>query len=363
MKGLDLLPLCQEKGLPFFSYRLPDTEAVIVGVQRSPELELVSDFDALDISRKGFLVAPFLFGEGHPAYFLKADWEMDGESLVSLDWNSLGTEEPSHHISLGQPATPLSKVDYFQRVNHLIEKIRQGEVGKVVFSRSLLSSTGQDFDWLGAYRQILAECTHAFVYCLYIPKEGLWMGASPELLLRKKGKNVETVALAGTMQASSSSWSTKNSEEQALVVRYIAEALRRSDVEEVKTEGPVSVLAGNVCHLKTFFSATLPDESKALSLLKALHPTPAVCGYPKQTAMDLIRSTELTDRSFYSGFLGPVDGGNFDFHVNLRCMRVYADAAELFVGGGIMENSDAEDEWNETILKSKTMNRFVREKA
>lgn len=361
--GLDLLPLCQEKGMPFFSYRLPDTEAIVVGVQRSPDMEIVPDFNALDFNRKGFLVAPFLFGEGRPAYFLKADFLMDGESLVSDERISFLEQKPFQTIHPSQPAQPLSKEEYVRRVNQLIETIRKGEVGKVVFSRSLVCQTEQGFDWLDAYRRMLAECAHAFVYCFYIPTEGLWMGATPELLLKKRGKNVETVALAGTMHSSSSSWSTKNSEEQALVVRYIAEALRSIGVGNVETEGPISVLAGNVCHLKTFFSATLPDESDALPLLKSLHPTPAVCGYPKRVAMDLIRCTELTDRSFYSGFLGPVDGGDFDFHVNLRCMRVYEDAAELFVGGGIMENSDAEDEWNETILKSKTMNRFVRGEA
>ena len=97
-------------------------------------------------------------------------------------------------------------------------------------------------------------------------------------------------------------------------------------------------------------------------LLNKLHPTPAVCGLPKETAKNFILEHEGYDRSFYTGFLGEINlnsGGeksaNTHLFVNLRCMELFEDKAVLFVGGGITNDSNNEKEWEETVAKSSTM--------
>ena len=89
--------------------------------------------------------------------------------------------------------------------------------------------------------------------------------------------------------------------------------------------------------------------------IRDLHPTPAVCGLPKEKSLDIIYKTEPYDREYYAGYLGMVENDSVDFYVNLRCMKIYENAAALFVGGGITANSDAKKEWQETELKAKTL--------
>ena len=86
-----------------------------------------------------------------------------------------------------------------------------------------------------------------------------------------------------------------------------------------------------------------------------MHPTPAVCGLPKEKALDLIYKTEPYDREYYAGYLGMVEKDTVDFYVNLRCMKIYENTAALFVGGGITANSVAKKEWEETELKAETL--------
>lgn len=358
MSWRGVLHVCLEKNVPFFSYRLPASDLFVVGVQRSQKVEVVSGFDALDFSRKGFLVAPFLFGQGRPAYFLEADFSFEAGQDVAALCGFL--EKRGVADSPASPSfPPMEKTDYEWRVNRLIAAIRAGEADKVVFSRRVAAPLPGGFDWVEAYRLMQLECPQAFVYCFHIPGEGLWMGATPELLLRKAGRHVETVALAGTMPCLSDSWSEKNREEHSIVVRYVERALLSHGVENLKKEAPVTVSAGSVCHLKTVFSADLRSGEDALPLLEDLHPTPAVCGYPKEAALKLIAAEETAERAFYAGFLGPIGEGGFSFFVNLRCMELHPSVASLFVGGGIMQDSDAGEEWNETCLKSMTMGRFV----
>lgn len=358
MSRMQLLHTCLEKNVPFFSYRLPSAENYVVGIQSVSDVEAVSCFDALNLDCKGFVVAPFLFGSGESAFFLKEDFRVESDAVPEELLVYLASL-PKGKVEEETWPSAITHDVYRERVEQLIESIRRGEAQKVVFSRNILSPLDESFDFVSVYGQLQKENPQAFVYCFYIPCHGLWMGATPELLLQKRASSVSTVALAGTMPQSSMTWSDKNREEQAVVVRYIEQVLQSQGVSCLKMEGPDSVVAGSMCHLQTRFRGELRQEGDVLSLLAALHPTPAVCGYPKAEAMRLIALHEHVGRSFYSGFIGPVCDGDFSFFVNLRCMKINANRAELFVGGGIMHDSEAEEEWQETMLKSKTMGRFV----
>jgi isochorismate synthase len=152
-------------------------------------------------------------------------------------------------------------------------------------------------------------------------------------------------------------WSSTEYEEQEYVTRFITEVLDQCSLYNREVEGPVTMNAGNCLHLRTDFTVqTVLSPAETDRLIRLLHPTPAVCGYPQQESMNEILNREKHDRQFYSGYLGPVSAvDKMDLFVNLRCMKVGTQQAELFVGGGITKDSDPQAEWEETILKLQTL--------
>jgi isochorismate synthase len=173
------------------------------------------------------------------------------------------------------------------------------------------------------------------------------------------------MALAGTQalpadgRLSSVTWNSKEVEEQALVSDYIRDFFRHAGVSTVEETGPRTVAAGNVAHLRTDFRVFLPHEARmalANRVLHELHPTSAVCGMPKDKALAFILQNEGYDRSFYSGFLGPMHvGSRSHLFVNLRSMQLHDHTASLYVGGGVTRESDPDAEWRETELKAETL--------
>lgn len=138
---------------------------------------------------------------------------------------------------------------------------------------------------------------------------------------------------------------------------YIEEVLFNMDITEYGKTGPVTIKAGNVVHLKTQYNLSKKQtESKVGELIAGLHPTPAVCGLPRNKSYELIRKVEKHKRRFYSGFIGPWNlSGNSQLFVNLRCAEIYSDKLSLYVGGGLTAESKPEDEWEETVKKSQTL--------
>ena len=185
----------------------------------------------------------------------------------------------------------------------------------------------------------------------------MWLMATPEVLLSHDGDCWHTMALAGTMRYSDPlpSWSGKNVNEQAYVSRYIQDCLSRYS-NNVDMNGPYTTRAGNLVHLRTDFSFALSGETRVGEVLDSLHPTPAVCGLPKQEAHQFIVDNESINRSYYSGFSGPLNlGGKTAFYVSLRCMRILADRYRLYAGGGILPQSEESQEWEETAAKMQAM--------
>ena len=154
-------------------------------------------------------------------------------------------------------------------------------------------------------------------------------------------------------------WGEKNRQEQEYVVSYIRRQLLSLDIHPAES-GPYPAYAGALSHLKTSFHFTLRDNRKLGSLLKVLHPTPAVCGLPKEEAYRFILENEGYDRRYYSGFIGWLDpDGRTDLYVNLRCMHIEEEQLTLYAGGGLLASSELNDEWLETEKKLQTMRRII----
>jgi isochorismate synthase len=217
------------------------------------------------------------------------------------------------------------------------------------------------------------------VYCWYHPKVGLWIGATPELLFKVEGKQLTTISLAGTQPykpSSIPSWTHKEYEEQQIVTDYITNRIKPYTIQ-INVSDIDTVRAGSLLHLKTRITSRIADTSNLKSIIEALHPTPAVCGFPREEAKDFILKNENYNREYYTGFLGElnlkqsktrnanrrnVENNAYavvktqsNFYVNLRCMQIKNNEALIYIGGGITKDSNSEKEWEETVNKTTTI--------
>ena len=172
------------------------------------------------------------------------------------------------------------------------------------------------------------------------------------------------MALAGTQEYKGCLdviWENKEKEEQQIVTDFIIENIKPL-AEHIKISEVETVRAGNLLHLKTMVSARIKTGKLNLKeIISDLHPTPAVCGFPKLKAKQFILKHEHYNREFYAGYLGELNYEKRAYavtkkctqlYVNLRCMQIKDNKALVYVGGGITKESDSEKEWDETVSKS-----------
>ncbi|XLS27599.1 isochorismate synthase [Flavobacteriaceae bacterium M23B6Z8] len=258
-----------------------------------------------------------------------------------------------------------TKENYKRLIQRCISAMHHTNLVKVVLSRK--ESVPFKCSFLEVFARLEQFYSDAFCYLFYHPEVGCWTGATPETLLSYAGNEFSTMALAGTRKVglnSNKEWGRKEREEQALVTTGIIETLRKY-TKDINLSGPETAQAGNLEHLKTTITGTL-SHSYFGDLIRELHPTPAVCGTPKEEAKKFILENENYNREFYTGYLGPVHLKNSpnsiplsELYVNLRCMKLDDGEATVFMGGGITTESDASSEWEETVNKSKTMKKVL----
>lgn len=199
----------------------------------------------------------------------------------------------------------------------------------------------------------------AFVYLLFHPEVGMWAGATPELLAKKNGKVVNTVALAGTkLKASNREWTKKEIIEQELVQQYI-KTLHSDNYNLIHISETETIKAAHLEHLCTKFTFQIESEDFD-TFLNKLHPTPAVCGLPKKAAMQLIKNVEQYDRHLYTGVVGVREDQDLTYYVNLRCMQLTNAQTIIYVGGGITADSQCAKEWEETVQKANVMRNVLK---
>ena len=247
------------------------------------------------------------------------------------------------------------RADYLCRLALLISKLQRQEAEKVVFSRRKHMVRGPFYlhEALTAFEAIAKAYPQAFVALVSLPSTGVWLTATPEVLCRQLGNSFYTMALAGTRSPGDSRpWGSKESREQALVTDFIRSQLSKLPVDNVAISGPKDSQAGNLRHLRTDFTFT--STITLLQAANALHPTPAVGAMPAEAGLPLIADLESSDRGMYAGYLGYLPkqaGDGATLYVCLRCACLSSPQPTLFAGGGILADSVAEEEWEETEQK------------
>ncbi len=258
--------------------------------------------------------------------------------------------------------SPMPPAHFEAAVARAVERIRAGELEKIVLARDVEVHAPIDHD-VGAVLGLLRE---AFPSCYVFAVgrgNGTFIAASPELLVRREGQRASTVGLAGSIRRSADPaiddylgeqllQSGKEREENAIVVRRIAQALRPFSVWVTAAPEPAVVRVANIQHLGTPIRAQLRSPLSAIELAGVLHPTPAVGGEPWEVACPLIPALEGLDRGWYAGTVGWTDAtGDGEFCVALRCALLRSRLAYLYAGGGIMRDSDPSAELAETEVK------------
>lgn len=263
-----------------------------------------------------------------------------------------------------KPYKATTEAEYRESFAEVKKALVSGTVDKVVLSRVIMHQ-GFAKNTLG---QLFAHACkiypHQMIY-LSVDGDRIWLGCTPELLLSYDAKEGvgKTMALAGTRPACGPDvvWDEKNIREQAVVSRWIGEQLIKEGID-VKMSEAYTTQAGGLEHLRTDIEMQIADVTVAEKVLNILHPTPAVCGQPRAKAMDIISKVEKHDREFYSGFIGYHDECGMRIYVNLRCaaLDLKTDKAYIFVGGGIMPDSQCDSEYQETEYKATTIKRVLK---
>jgi salicylate biosynthesis isochorismate synthase len=295
-----------------------------------------------------------------------------GEELLARLERRLG-ELREHSLPLLDPAqagryqvaSAMPPEHYEAAVARAVALIEGGEIEKIVLAREVQVHAGggaPDYDpgaVFGVLREAFPSC---FVFCVGRGDATL-VAASPELLVRREGHRVSTLALAGSTRRSADPAVDDHlgeqllrdesyREEHAIVARRIERTLRPHAVWVAAAPEPELVRIANIQHLATPIRAQLAAPIEALKLAGLMHPTPAVGGEPAQPALHLIPALEGLDRGWYSGPVGWTDGtGDGEFCVALRCALLRGGVARCYAGNGIVRDSDPASELAETEVK------------
>lgn len=322
------------KRRPFALYALPDEQEMYF-VASTGETCLTG-------TGNGFYINAFNNAYGSPI-FIPDELSID-DAIRDFEQSSIGNEPDIKPCRFST-----DKSTYIERTSKVISDLKR-DGGKTVLSRVICGEFG-DSDIMEVAESYFGAFSSTFRYIYYTPMTGAWMGASPEVLIKRESGSgvISTMALAGTRRRSRGDWDTKNLEEHRFVTDYILSVLRKSGLEPVV--GPDENVAfgaiEHLCHkIMAKYTGDLIDVASLLS------PTPALAGFPLEQALKHIDYAELHPRNCYGGYVGcRNDRGEF-LYVNLRCMHFDDKSYCVYAGGGIIDKSCPETEWRETEAKS-----------
>lgn len=344
---------------PFAIYRIPGEKQPRLVTQTTGAIRLIYDIKELN-GLKGFVIAPFQVNEKSPIVLIQPEGK---EQLFLMEEETAGDKETEQSMFPDESFSTPCGGEYATCFHTFINALRDETFDKLVLSRSISLDKTPGFSPAATFIKACRRYIHSYVYLCYTPQTGVWLGSTPEIILSGEKEEWNTVALAGTQPLQDGElpqlWDDKNRKEQDYVTSYIRRQLLSLGIC-AKEDGPYPAYAGALSHLKTDFRFSLKDNRGLGDILKLLHPTPAVCGLPKDEAYRFILKNEGYDRSYYSGFIGWLDpDGRTDLYVNLRCMHVEDERLTLYAGAGLLASSELNDEWQETEKKLQTMKRII----
>ncbi|WP_114749109.1 chorismate-binding protein [Pleomorphovibrio marinus] len=327
----------------------PEKKALLIQAKNYYSLEL--DQPALSIHEEG----PWPNKEIGPA-------KLEELLVEKTGIRNKNSQSGNHNIT--------RKADFLKTVNKGVEAIEKGELFKVVPAKVKSAELPGHFDLVATLLHLFEAYPNSFVNFFHIPQVGTWVGATPEVLIQTKENFFYTMSLAGTQKAKgdnpikTAGWTQKEIEEQAMVSRYIVNCFKKIRLREYDEIGPKTSLAGELLHLRSDFKVDMDATNfpqLGSVMLDLLHPTSAVCGMPKEKALEFIATHEKFDRSFFAGYLGPVNiQQETALFVNLRCAQFQGKRILLYAGAGVTADSEPDQEWEETELKCDVIGKHLK---
>lgn len=357
-----------------FSHRvapgaLEVTPRALVGLAFEPEAAPAAPFEELG---RGRLVLPrwTYWSDGARAALtlaLSPDEAFDRDrALAELDalFDALDAPPPAAPFPPVVEEAGTEPAEWNALVELVHAALRRGEASKIVVSRRKAVRAAGPLDPTAVFSRI-GEAPEGATRFFVRRGATTFLGCTPEHLFEKRGRTLETEALAGSIGAGEADGeaklkaSEKDLGEHARVVEHIVARLEPLCTEVKASETPRIRRLPTVLHLRTPIAATLAEGVDALTVVEALHPTPAVGGTPADFARRFIAQHEPS-RGWYAAPIGFVDArGDAEFFVALRCLVARGDEAHLFAGAGIVAASEAALEWEETKLKMRPMMRAL----
>jgi isochorismate synthase len=287
----------------------------------------------------------------------------EADELLDLPRSFTAPPARTLHVT---PVRPVE--DWVSAVREAAARMCAGEAQKVVLAREVIARGDGPVAAAAVARSLRAAYPACFTYLLSGADGTAFVGASPELLIRRFGGVATAQPMAGSVArgaddeedrglAAELSESRKNRAEHEVAAGAVAASLGPLSRRLVRPEVPEVVRFTNIQHLATTITAELAEPwPTVLELAGALHPTPAVGGHPLAAALRLIDDLEAMERGWYAGGVGWIDGrGDGEVCVALRCGLLWEDGARLYAGNGIMPDSDPAGELEETELKLRVL--------
>lgn len=360
---LSILDKLIDDEVAFAIYRLPASEDIRLIIQ--DDCNVYKTADLTDLTDKiGFVLSPFEATDHSPIVLIRPDIQLDSFSDIeqfAKNYVSKGKHNPKKD-NLEQSTT---KEEYELMFDAFQQELSAGKFKKLVLSRKRIISLGGQFSPGKAYAKALSQNSNTFLFLAHTALTGSWLGSTPEMFLTQRNDTFNTVALAGTQSIGEMQdvqhlqWSQKNIREQQFVSDYMSQQLSSHDLNYTASE-TYTIRVGHIAHLKTDFCFQKNDKVNVGEIISMIHPSPAVCGLPKDSAFDFIVKNENHSRKYYSGFVGNLSMNNqTDLYVNLRCMQIAGNSVVLYAGGGILPSSDVDEEWTETEDKMEAMLQLV----
>ena len=337
-----------QHNLPFVVFCKPNSKQLIAMFQRDATLQILDEN-----SIAGFAFVSF---DGFKKILIPE---------INSDLYFENLDDTPKLLSKLIEANPdaVAKSDFEKLVQFAIKSIENESLKKVVVSRKQLLQIS-NFNIETTLKKLFASSTNTFRYLFFHPEVGMWMGASPERLLSIQNQILKSVSLAGTQVCHKNErviWQQKEQDEQQIVTDFLQQKFEKLG-SNLKISEAYTQQAGNLIHLKTDLQVQISNDKSIFEITNLLHPTPAVCGYPTETARDFILKNENYNREFYSGYcgewkknFGTYSDNETDLYVNLRCMKIEHKSATFFAGCGVTVGSNPEKEFLETQNKMQTM--------
>jgi isochorismate synthase len=325
----------------FACWRYPDSEHI-----HYCEGAVLSLFDA---PTKGFVIHPFVESINDKAVVITPDVYEIVKDLSRFSKMAEAIQTYQRPFD----ETPVSKESFEAYVRIIIRATKSGSLTKCVAARN--SFVPKDDSPLAAFERACKKYPHAYIALFATEATGVWLCASPELLLSAKADVYKTVSLAGTKTASHAPWTEKEIEEQRVVSDFIKNRLSEAGIVEVVASKDETIQSGHLFHLQTIFTGISKEPINPLQAALQLHPTPAVGGIPRKAAFEMIEKYENNKRSYYSGFIGFFNQEECQLYVNLRCCEWVKKGIVLHAGCGVNSLSDPVKEWFETEEKMRVM--------